>query len=406
MKNYILKNATVITMNDGYIMHNTDVMVSNGKISRMAAHIEPFGLPVIDCTGKYLLPGLIDSHIHMDSNEITEMTLANGVTTCRNMWGFPITQQWCREIDEGKRFGSKVYSTGPLTDGVTYWEGSLIVTTPEEAEAAVIDVLNEGYDYVKTYPSIPRDAFLHLMEVANNYGIKVVGHGNYNVSFKELVDCGYYSLEHISMLPPAKNEEEIIMLAESGMWFCPTLLVAHTIEWFVHCDGDVQSTKHSEMMADYWRRDWDKITAWRKSLHRYDNLDFEEELERGRIFIKHSDNILLGTDVPNPGVTGGYSVYEEMELMEKIFGWDPYRILRTATVNGAKTLGIENQKGRLLPGMDADILILEKNPMEDIRNANSFTAVIKEGHYYTKAECDAVLEDVRHRTDEEIHPLM
>ncbi len=404
MNNYILKNATVITMDDAYVMHNTDLMVSNGKISRVASHIEPYGLPVVDCTGKYLLPGLIDCHIHMDSNEITEMLLANGVTACRNMWGFPITQQWCREIDNGTRFGAKVYSTGPLTDGVTYWEGSLIVRTPEEAEKAVLDVLAEGYDYVKTYPSIPREAFLHLMEVANNYGIKVVGHGNYNVSFKELAESGYYSLEHTSMLP--KTEEEIIMLAESGMWFCPTLLVGHTIEWYVHGNGDLKGTKNYEMMADYWHRDWDKITKWRKSLHRYDDLDFEAELEKGRLFAKHSDRILMGTDVPNPGVTGGFSVYEEMELMGKVFGWDPYRVLRTATVNAAKMLGVADQKGRLLTGMDADILVLDKNPLEDIRNANTFTAVIKEGHYYTKKECDEVLDDIRQRTDEQIHPLM
>lgn len=404
VKNYILKNATVITMNDGYVMHHTDVMVSGGKITRMAAHIEPYGLPVIDCTNQYLLPGLIDSHIHMDSNEITEMTLANGVTTVRNMWGFPITQQWCREIDQGKRFGSKVYSTGPLTDGVTYWDGSLIVTTPEEAEKAVVDVLEEGYDYVKTYPSIPREAFLHLMEVANNYGIKVVGHGNFNVSFKELADSGYYTLEHSSMLP--SNEEEIIMLAESGMWHCPTFLVGSTIEWYAHQDGDLKTTPNYDMMAPYWRQDWEKVTAWRKSLHRYDNLDIEEELNRSRIFAQHSDHILLGTDVPNPGVTGGFSVYEEMELMEKLLGWDPYRILRSATVLGAEMLGIREQKGRLLTGMDADILILDKDPMQDIRNARSFTHVIKEGRIYTKAQCDAVLKDISTRTEEEIHPLM
>lgn len=88
--------------------------------------------PVKDCSGKFLMPGLFDCHAHMDSDDITEMLIAYGVTTCRNMWGFPETQQWRREIDAGIRPGPHVYSTGPLTDGVTYWEGSKIVTTPEE----------------------------------------------------------------------------------------------------------------------------------------------------------------------------------------------------------------------------------------------------------------------------------
>ena len=135
---YLLKNATVITMDDNRIFQDTDVLIIDGKIRRIAYGIEPYDVQVIDCKGKYLIPGLIDSHVHMDSNEITEMLLANGVTACRNMWGFPETQQWCREIDEGKRFGSKVYSTGPLTDGQEYWEHSLIVKTPEEAGNVIL----------------------------------------------------------------------------------------------------------------------------------------------------------------------------------------------------------------------------------------------------------------------------
>lgn len=401
---YLLKNATVITMNDHQIFHHTDVFIANGKIRRIAYNIKPYDVQVVDCSGKYLIPGLIDSHVHMDSSEITEMLLANGVTACRNMWGFPETQKWRQEIEEGKRFGAKVYSTGPLTDGQEYWEHSLIVRTPEEAEQAVLDCIRGGYEYVKTYPSIPRDAFFKLMETANNFGIKVMGHGNYHVTFRELLESGYYSLEHASCLP--ENPEEIIMLAEGGMWFCPTFIVGRTIERYVHLDYDVRETKNYDSMCDYWKRDWDHITAWRKSLHRYDNLDYEGELERARIFAHHSNRILLGTDVPNPGVTGGFSVYQEMELMQEILGYSSYEILKTATVNAAACLEISSQKGMIAEGMDADILILEKDPLKDIRDANTFTAVIKEGTLYTREMCQEVLEKVKHYQDEEICPLM
>ena len=401
---FILKNATIITMDDAAEYRHTDLLVWGGKIARIAVNIEPCGLKVYDCAGKYLIPGLIDCHVHMDSSEITEMLLACGVTACRNMWGFPETQQWRREIDEGKRFGSRVYSTGPLIDGVTYWEGSLVITTPEEAEKAVVDTVTGGYEYVKTYPSIPRDAFLRLMDVANNLGIKAMGHGNTYTSFRELVDLGYYSLEHCGNLP--QNDEEIIMLAESGMWFCPTLTVGRTIENYVHLDHDVRETKHYDAMCEYWRQDWDKITAWRKSLHRYDNLNHAAQVDRGRLFTAHSDNILMGTDVPNPGVTGGFSVYEELKDMAETFEMTPYRTLRTATVNAARSLGVSEHKGRLKAGMDADILILDRNPMEDIANVEFFSAVIKEGEFYTKARCEEALERVKNYTEEEICPLM
>ena len=403
---YILRNANLITMENDQVLYNMDLFVANGKIYKIAPHIDISDVPVKDCSGKYLMPGLFDCHAHMDSDDITEMLIAYGVTTCRNMWGFPETQQWRREIDAGIRPGPHVYSTGPLTDGVTYWEGSKIVTTPEEGHRAVLECIQGGYEYVKTYPSIPRDAFLEIMRTANELGIKVMGHGNYNVSFKELADLGYYSIEHISCLPDTKHEEDIIYLAESGMWSCPTVDVALTIENFVHQNGDLAKVPGFADMNPYWRNDWYKVTQWRKDKHRYDDYDFMEEIERERIFIKHSDRILLGTDVPNPGVTGGLSVYNELEHLVKYFGFTPYEALKCGTVNGAKSLGIEHKTGKLCEGMDADILVMTKNPLESVSNARSFVAVIKDGCYYDKAWCEDLLARVRNRTADEIIALM
>ena len=403
---YILRNANLITMENDQVLYNMDLFVANGTIYKIAPHINISDVPVKDCSGKFLMPGLFDCHAHMDSDDITEMLIAYGVTTCRNMWGFPETQQWRREIDAGIRPGPHVYSTGPLTDGVTYWEGSKIVTTPEEGHRAVLECIQGGYEYVKTYPSIPRDAFLEIMRTANELGIKVMGHGNYNVSFKELADLGYYSIEHISCLPDTKHEEDIIYLAESGMWSCPTVEVALTIENFVHQNGDLAKVPGFADMNPYWRNDWYKVTQWRKDKHRYDDYDFMEEIERERIFIKHSDRILLGTDVPNPGVTGGLSVYNELEHLVKYFGFTPYEALKCGTVNGAKSLGIEHKTGKLCEGMDADILVMTKNPLESVSNARSFVAVIKDGCYYDKAWCEDLLARVRNRTADEIIALM
>ena len=403
---YILRNANLITMENDQVLYNMDLFVANGKIYKIAPHIDISDVPIKDCSGKFLMPGLFDCHAHMDSDDITEMLIAYGVTTCRNMWGFPETQQWRREIDAGIRPGPHVYSTGPLTDGVTYWEGSKIVTTPEEGHRAVLECIQGGYEYVKTYPSIPRDAFLEIMRTANELGIKVMGHGNYNVSFKELADLGYYSIEHISCLPDTKHEEDIIYLAESGMWSCPTVEVALTIENFVHQNGDLAKVPGFADMNPYWRNDWYKVTQWRKDKHRYDDYDFMEEIERERIFIKHSDRILLGTDVPNPGVTGGLSVYNELEHLVKYFGFTPYEALKCGTVNGAKSLGIEHKTGKLCEGMDADILVMTKNPLESVSNARSFVAVIKDGCYYDKAWCEDLLARVRNRTADEIIALM
>lgn len=403
---YILRNANLVTMEDDRVLYGMDLFVANGKIYRIAPHIDITSVPQRDCTGKFLMPGLFDCHVHMDSDDITEMLIACGITTCRNMWGLPETQQWRKEIDAGIRPGPHVYSTGPLTDGVTYWEGSKIVTTPEEGHQAVVDCLRDGYEFVKTYPSIPREAFLEIMRTANELGIPVMGHGNYNVTFRELAELGYASIEHISCLPPSSQEEDIAAMAQSGMWSCPTIEVALGIERYVHRSEDVTKHPHYENMNPYWQKDWVKINAWRKSLGRYDNYDFEEELERQKIFLRYSDRILLGTDVPNPGVSGGFSVYDELENLVHYLGMTPYQALQCATVNGAKHLNIAHKTGMLKEGLDADILILSANPLESVSNVRRMEAVIKEGHYYNKSWCEDLLMLVKNRTEEDITPLM
>ena len=403
---YILRHANLITMEDDKVLYDMDMFVANGKIYKIAKHIDVSDIREKDMTGKFIMPGLFDCHIHMDADDITEMLIACGITTARNMWGLDETQQWIREIDQGVRPGPHVYSTGPLTDGVTYWEGSKIVTNVEQAHQAVIDCFKDGYQMVKTYPSIPRDAYFEIMRTANELGIKVVGHGNYNVSFRELAESGYYALEHISCLPDTAHEEDIIMLAESGMWTCPTVEVALTIEKFCHQRNDVCAVENAEYMNPYWMKDWKKITDWRISLKRYDNYDFMEEIERQKIFNKHSDRVMLGTDVPNPGVVGGFSIYNELEHMVNYFGFTPYEAIKCGCVNGAKNLGIDDHVGMLKEGMDADLLIMEKNPLENVSNARSYIAVVKDGNYHDKAWCQNVLDNVRNRTEDQIIALM
>ncbi len=403
---YILRNANIVTMENDQVLYGYDMFVAQGRIWRIKKHIEISDVREIDCTGKYLLPGLFDNHIHMDANDITDMLIACGVTTARNMWGLDETQQWRREINEGTRPGPTIYSTGPLTDGATYWNGSKIVTTPEEGHQAVLECFEKGYEWVKTYPSIPREAYFEIMRTASELGMKVVGHGNYNVSFKELADSGYYALEHISCLPDTKHEEDIVYLAQAGVWSTPTIVVAKTIEDYVHLGLPLSNTPNYDRMNPYWQQDWENITNWRKSLHRYDHYDFEEEVERERIFLKHSDRILLGTDVPNPGVTGGFSVVEELQNLMKYLGMTAYEALKCGSVNGAIHMGIADHVGMLKEGFDADILVLTENPLENVSCVADFEMVIKGGLIHDRAWCEELLQVVRNRPRSEIIPLM
>lgn len=399
---YILKNINVIPMTEEVVLENKDVLIENNKIAKISDNIELSSIQVIDCKNKYLMPGLFDMHVHLNMSDMIPLLFANGVTSVRNMWGFPQTMEWKKGIDEGKIIGPTIYSTGPLTDGVTYWKGSNIVTTPEEGETSVLKDIEDGYGFIKTYPSIPKEAFLKMMDVANERGIKVVGHGNEFLTTDELIQSGYYCIEHTNCLP--ESQEDIVKLAKSGMWLCPTQVVVWTIYDYVINDGDFSKIPYYEYVNAKDREAWEQITVWRKEKPKDPKRRFnkEEMLTKGKTFIENSDKIILGTDTNNPGVVAGFSIHDELQCMIDDFGMSAYESIKTGTVNAAKHLEILDQIGTIEVGKEADLLILEGNPLTNISNTRKISAVIKTGKYYDRSQLDAMLENVKNMPVEDI----
>ena len=262
----LLKNGRVLTMADGEAAREADVLIEGSRIARVEPDIVLDGATVVDCRGKTLIPGLWDMHAHIISSEMFGLFLANGVTGVRNMWGNRRILEWAAEVASGARIGPSIHTTSPLMDGVEAWAGAVVVTTPEEAERAVLDAVGDGYPWLKTYPSIPREAFVRLMELAHEHGVEVVGHGNANVTTDELVELGYHSIEHATILP--KSDDEVLRMAESGMWFVPTLIVVHRL-WELALRGDdVTQVPHYQYVNAREREDWDGITKALKTMPR------------------------------------------------------------------------------------------------------------------------------------------
>jgi imidazolonepropionase-like amidohydrolase len=404
----LLKNIGILNMDDEDIRRG-DILIEKGKILK----ISPVPLPrlaeaegvSIDGSGKFVMPSLFDMHVHLNSSEMLDLFIANGITGVRNMWGFPRHLEWKRRIEEGDLRGPFIYSTGPLTDGVTYWEGSQIVTTPEEGERAVIKNQQDGYLFFKTYPSIPKDAYLKVLMTAREHHFRVCGHGSSSLSWKTLADFGYYCCEHTNCLPD--DPSDIEYMAKSGMWLCPTHVVIKTIEDYVYGSASFADLPYYGYVSPRGRKEWDKITAWRKTNGRYnlnEGYPMGAIIARGKKFIAAAgtEKILLGTDTDNPGVTAGFSIHDELKYLVELYGLSKFEALRAGTVNAAKHLDLENQKGRLLEGFDADLLILNGNPLEKIENTGNIDSVIQGGRIYTRQDLDGILAKVRSLKDEEI----
>jgi len=401
----LLKNADVLTMEKPELLRNVDLLFGDGKILKIAKGIDDSSAKVVDCAGKYLMPGLFDMHVHINSSEMLQLFIACGVTSVRNMWGFPIQLEWNRQAWKGELLSPYIYSTGPLTDGVMYWEGSVIVTTPEEAEAAVLRDIKDGYLYFKTYPSIPKDAIIHLMTVAKKNNFKVVGHGNNFLSWKTLADLGYYCCEHTNCLPD--DESDITYMAKSGMWLCPTHVVVKTIADYVYGNKSFNDYPYREYVTPRNMKEWEDITVWRKTNGRYDltkPYPMEKVVARALKFIEVAGpgKIILGTDAPNPGVTAGLPIFDELCHLVNDYKLSIFDAIKAGTVNGALHLGIEKQKGILSEGFDADILILDADPLVDVRNVSKINTVIQGGRVHDRAKLDAIFESARKIKDEDI----
>jgi imidazolonepropionase-like amidohydrolase len=321
------------------------------------------------------------------------------------MWGYPLHLEWKKQIEAAALTGPYVFSTGPLTDGVMYWAGSQIVTTEDEAERAVVKNLNDGYLFFKTYPNIPRDAYLKILETAKKHSFPVCGHGSASLSWKTLADFGYYCCEHSNCLPD--DPGDIDYMAKSGMWFCPTHVVVKTIADYVYGKAVFSDLPWYDYVPGRVKKEWNDITQWRKTNGRYDlgvPYPLNAIINKARRFIAAAgkEKILLGTDTNNPGVCAGFSIHDELKYMVEIFGLTELEALKTGTVNAAKHLKLENSKGKIQEGFDADILILKKNPLENIENSKSIEGLIQGGKLYSRKDLDAILDKARSVKDEHL----
>ena len=244
-------NVNVIPMDSERILENQTVIIHDGKIVRMdvADQIEiPNNAFEIDGNGQYLLPGLADMHVHIWHQEDLLLYVANGITTVRNMNGKPYHLEWRKKIANGELLGPTIYTSGP-----TIYDERLSI---DKAKQLVIDQKNAGYDFIKIYHYLrDKEPFIELMKTAKEAGIPVAGHKPRGISFREMLDLGQSSLEHMlsyvyliekpdtplrAALQQGKwsfryhysgtevDESKIPPIAEAvrnaGLWNCPTLI--------------------------------------------------------------------------------------------------------------------------------------------------------------------------------------
>ncbi|HLV88943.1 MAG TPA: hypothetical protein VKV39_18295 [Candidatus Sulfotelmatobacter sp.] len=202
-----ITHVTIIDVTGGPSQPNMTVIVSGDRVAEMgksSAVQTPRDAQVVDATGKFLIPGLWDMHVHWSDTDYLPLFLANGVTGVRIMWGTPIHQQWRAQSADGTLLAPRLVIASKIIDGPKpYWPSSTGVSTEAEARQAVIDAKQSGADFVKVYTFLPREEYFAIVDESRKQGIPFAGHVPLSVSAEEASNAGQRSFEHLLGILPA-----------------------------------------------------------------------------------------------------------------------------------------------------------------------------------------------------------
>jgi len=353
------RDITVVDTDTGRLMEGQTVVLREGRIDRVSSEPPSDGLTVLDGCNRYLVPGLADMHVHIDRDDLSAY-LRSGVTTVRNLWGFPSLQVAQAEIEAGTLRGPFIYAISPGLDGTPVkWPVTQLVMDPAEAEATVQRQLDAGWTALKLYQDLRPDVFDAVIEAAQERDLTYGGHVPTRVGIDRALAAGYRHIEHLSgyeqrlnpsgglgafawrTIDEALIPELVQTTVAAGTWNCPTLAIFDQLG-----QRDLTLRTNRQTMV--------------------------------RALFDGGAPLLVGTDSGIGRTMPGVSVHEEMELFVGA-GLSPAEVLRIATVEAARFLEAEDEFGRIQPGLRADLLLVSENPFDDLSVLRQPDVVIARG---------------------------
>ncbi len=404
------EHVNVIPMNTDTIIINQRVIIANGKILK----IEPASKTVahkidltIEAAGKYLIPGLAETHYHLQNNIENEFKLliANGITSARNMAEYDGQDHIkIREIAQSNSMLSPhYYTTGPYLTRTHF-------NHIDSVEPVVKYHKKRGYDYLKIADNLPKDIYLKLLELAHKEKIEVIGHGQrelpleYSLRMKSIAH-----LEEFMNIFTKEERNSITFLTQkakeiktSGIYVSPTLGIFEMISRYADkskseiLNNDKNIKYLPKHYSDYWRSN--KINFRKKPwfTEKESLLRLKKELKWQMSFTlllhKHGIPLMAGSDTYGLFLPG-FSLHRELELIHNS-GLSTYETLKTATVNPARYLNTISQSGTINEGKLADLVLLNKNPLENISNTKTISGVMIKGQWFNREKLDKLLLNI------------
>src|SRR5580692_11302311 len=416
-------------------------------IGRSKSVFIPRKTKTLDGTGKFLLPGLVDMHVHLTGageptgsrDFILPLLLANGITTVRDMGGDLESLIKLRyEIERGQLEAPRIFFAGPYLDGnPPFFQPSLVVTDSAEATEDVRSLISRGADFIKVQSNLSRDAYFAIAGVCSREHITFVGHVPDHVTASEASDAGQKSIEHLTgVLRACSSDEPLLMRKQfaagpkkatigqslnrelgwqrellqsysdeqaaaliakfmrNQTWQVPTLILLRN-DAFPTPETDPSRDSRRKYIPLQVLANWEKGTKDRDKGATAEEFALRASFMQASLRIVGKMNaagvpILAGTDTTAPYVFPGSSLHEELALLVQA-GLTPMQALQAATRRPAELLGKLQTQGTIQQGKIADLLLLDANPLEDIHNTEKIRAVILRGKLLDRDFLDELL---------------
>ena len=359
-------DVSVVDVRAGRVVPHQTVVVRGARIESVTGDAAPAGLQQIPGAGKFLVPALIDMHVHVREADLSAY-LDAGITSVRHMWGFPGMLELADAIVREERAAPTIYAASPGVDGPgSPWPYTQLIEDPAAADALIDRLAAEGWRWIKVYPHLDRAVYQAVLKAAARDRIRVIGHVPFSLTIEEAMRAGHFSVEHLL------GYERSLVTGSAG--FYP--------DWAAADLASMPRLAALTQSLGVWNCPTLSIIAIYASRLDPSGRAVRNRREMVRALRDAGARLLAGTDAGIGVTKPGSSLHDEL-LELRASGLTAAEALRAATVTAAEFLG-EAAVGTIAPGGRADLLLVNSDPLEDLSGLRKPPLVMVRGALYAR----------------------